>query len=533
MLHGWALTITPASRLIGRMEQEWIMAAMALLALCAVAGTCMASRHERRLRWLVVAAAIPILWGAAMAIAVPQARADFDTWHQLGVFKRPAALAQGSGNRPLYKQCEYALLSLPHRLRPDWVQNRVALYVALYICFYLVLVANRQVFFGSKSVIYPTLVASAFLFTAGGEHLVDSWNDHLPLLPFYVGGLAVAFGFRGRRSQGLAACTLFAAHTLLHIADAWLWAVGMLAAFAPSRRKPRSLASPAFVVLAAMSAIWIVVLLSFRGSVGDAVNYFAARSRIGQGFLRDLLAGQTRGGIAEMGIGRLVVLAGLVLALLGSRVAHRPRPADWAWLIVFCAAIAFPVAYETENPERYYPATILFLLVAARAIVRLRALARLRKRSDKRTWQIAINACLAVLLVLFSGGGLVRVLEDLPHESPENAEVPAICERLDTRGVLLTMPQRFTADMWHEFYFDGRIERIGYHATAIRVLESITTRPLYLTCGAARDLPTTAKQRITTVGPPPRFFHAGVVEYSDAVPARQPSRDGATTAPPR
>ena len=342
--------------------------------------------------WAAWVAATSLSLIAAVAISTPQSYADMDTWLEMYRYRRHWGVEHFLvyPNRPYHYWLEYRWSELLNKfLGLTAVDTRILTTLLSFAAMCAAMAICRYQLFRSRSMAYPTLAAATYLISPGGRMMIDSWNDHQPLVPFMIVGTAALLRLRNRPlGAGALALGAFTSESALHAAEPWLWGVGTVAlAIAAIMAGDRRRAGQALVLAFAMATVSFVFLASVPRRVDRSTEMFA--SFVNLTFEWNSIEGWWRaqwvgGPWPLMAAGeRLSVVCALVglaavvgAAWLAWRPGTRGRATAMLWTAWVATAALFPVLYETENPERYWTITVLWCLAMPRAVARLSAAAR-------------------------------------------------------------------------------------------------------------------------------------------------------------
>ena len=327
-----------------------------------------------------------VVAASSWRIAFPQESVDFDTWLAMSAHKMRVEHASDMilRHRLFQNPLEYYAITAMHTVIPDLAVCRVALYVGLLLLAIVFMVRWRRTLFGTRSAALPALAALGMLLTTGGEYLVDSWNDHIPLLPLYVLGLVCVLRVRSAPLRyAVLAALVFLAESMLHSAEGWLWACALAVYLLPSRRGSRREAGMALAALVFMVLVGVGIVMAFPGGVGSATSYLGTirHKYSGASVVSDFAEQFRRGGLFKAPpvcvVGYVVFMAGLLGVL-----AFRPPKLRWqlysAW---FAAACAYGPVYSPADVERYTMIAVVWPMVAALFLWRAQAMWRLRRRA--------------------------------------------------------------------------------------------------------------------------------------------------------
>lgn len=401
-------------------------------------------------RWIPVTASLAILATAAMAIALPQFYTDIDTWIELFRYRLRREFQDSliRSNRPFHYWLEYhGSLWAEARFGIAPRELRIATTMVSFGGLLAALFASRRVLFLSSGMRYPIMAAATFLISPGGERLLDSWNDHLPLTPFMVAGTAALLGFHAAPSRCAAvALGAFAAESALHAAEPWLWGGGVfLLAAAAWRAGDRRHAAHALALGIAMVAISAAILWAVPDRKSDAFRAASTylQTDFGLAAARQYWRTQAVGGPWPTFYNRGGIAAAASLAAFGAlcaavRLARRgrqpSRPSAWLWPAWTGVAVVYPAIYETTNPERYWTLAVLWSIMVPKAFAGLAHLARL-KRPARSAWSIWNPRVRRAAVV----AGLLAV------SAPTVMSVPGLFFRSKQRDVYLEAMPRMTA----------------------------------------------------------------------------------------
>jgi hypothetical protein len=491
-----------------------------LLACFGVAAAAVSLRLRLRGRAARLAAAvltIILLAAYSWRVAFPQRAVDFDTWAEVSRWHLGRVQELFKPHRPLQYYLEYWIVrGLAAGTGADERAARAAIVTASLVAAFVVLFAMRRTVFRSSSVALPVFWASGFALSPGGEFLIDSWNDHMPLVPLYLLGLALLLRLRAEpRRAALGAGAVFVAASALHPAEVWLWACGVavFAGICAGKNFSRSGAGdakktcygvqPALVLFGFMLLVTAAIVMGYPGAGGaSAMRYLDMyRGRDwGVETLRVFAAGFEQGGAGVVRARVLWPLIGAVVALLAAAAwsaggAGR-RLRDRTLLLLCAAAVAFPLLYETANPERYYTLAVLVPLVSA---VHLRRCGFAFRR--KRVLSGVAAGFLGLLAVAGAVSQAPETAATLREEHVYNRYGALLRERLDPRGVLIVEPEG-SFYLWMHFWYGGEVRVVEEGESAAEVVRQIlaqTRRPVYLNGRAAQSLPDSDREKLQRV----------------------------------
>lgn len=484
------------------------IAFLIILAAAGVAAHAQPRRWPAIVRWGVLAGAAVVLALYAWRTAFPSGSVDFDTWAELARWKLGRVHELTKRHRPVQYLLEYCVVLGGRPAGFDEQQVRAALVALSLAVSLLVASAFRRQLFGSASMAGPLIWGFGFALTPAGVFLCDSWNDHMILVPFYLAGVGVLAGWGRRPALAAAgAVVVFAVESLFHSAEPWLWASAVpLAAVLCLHRRRVSLLLGA-VALAGMAAVSFGIVQSFPGGSGAAgayVSMFARRGELAE-TLRVFAAANAVGGLGEIRARLLfpaLVAALVMLLLLGGRRRWK-REALFGWLVAVAAV--FPLAYETDNPERFYTLAVLWPLVGAQAILRSGEWRRLWCRRGvpagaKRYLPALPALVLAVAFVLSSAANAGRAAAVINETHVYNMYGELLRERLDPSGTLVVAPEG-SFYLWMECCFPGRVRVLetGERADEIVSSESRGGGVVYINDAVAKGLTPTMRSRARKV----------------------------------
>lgn len=431
----------------------------------------------------VVITTVLAAW-AAWAIAFPQQNVDFDTWAELSRFRLHRTHELIKQHRPLQYYIEYWIVRGMALAQPDLRKCSAALCIFPLLAGFVLMVRFRRTLFCSPGVEYPVIAFLVFFVSPAGEFLIDSWNDHLPLVPFYIAGTAWVLNLRAQtRRAAVFAVAVFALESLLHSAEPWLWGAAAGALFFARRRPGTRMGNWKAVlpVCAAMLIVTLLILVSFPGGGGRAAQYVHsyAQKSFGLEALRTYADRFAAAGAAAVRARILFPVMGLLFALLGAMAFPR-RSGRWlVWLALAGLAVLFPFVYETENPERYYTISLVWAMLGAVFVRRLLACRR------RRAWRQAAPFLAAALIFLLCAlEGLPRIRANLGEEHIYNRLGTGLARSLDSRGTLVVVP-KWSFYLWAEYWFQGKVEVLDGKNGIGRESLAGMPEPVYLNAGAA------------------------------------------------
>lgn len=410
-----------------------------------------------------------VMSAAAWRISFPQQNTDFDTWAELSRFRLGRTWELIKQHRPLQYYLEYWYVRGMRHLLPDLRQCLAALNLVAFGGLVVLLVRFRSTLFRSQRLEFPLIAGVIFILTPGGEFLFDSWNDHLSLAPFYLAGLVCILRFGEEpRLWGTAALGVFAAESMLHSAEPWLWAVGLVAWLTPGRRT-----WPATIfTLALMAALSFALLSCFPGGERQAANYLSgyAQKVFSPESGRVYANAWERGGPFALRARLLVPSIAIFLLLAAFATFRRTHPRRLAWFIAITVALCFPVIYEANNPERYWTICLLFSIGAGRVFRDAGTLVgNAAKRAESAVSSRHRKA--AILGIVFATGsilcfgvlGMIREWRDRDEEALHNGVAQTMLTPEFKKGILLVgspyvyggPPETFY--LWQEYWFPGRV----------------------------------------------------------------------------
>ncbi|MCX7718996.1 MAG: hypothetical protein N2111_11445 [Candidatus Sumerlaeaceae bacterium] len=471
----------------------------------------------RPARYAIVALTSIFLAVYSWRVAFPQRAVDFDTWAEVSRWRLGRIQELFKPHRPLQYYLEYWIVrGLVFSTGADERAARAAIVTASLVAAFLVLVNMRRTVFRSSSVALPVFWAVGFALSPGGEFLVDTWNDHMPLVPLYLLGLALLLRLQAEpRRTALGAGAVFIAASALHTAEVWLWACGVAAfvGVCTDKNCPRSglhdtkniryRVHPALVLLGFMLLVTAAIVLGYPGAGGaSAVRYLDIyRGRNwGAETLRVFAAGFEQGGAGVVRARVLWPIIGAVIALLAMAAwatggAGR-RLRDRTLLVLCAAAVAFPLLYETSNPERYYTLAVLVPLVSA---IHLRRCGFALRR--KRLLSGVAAGFLGLLAVAGAVSQAPETAATLGEEHVYNRYGALLRERLDPRGVLIVQPEG-SFYLWMHFWYGGKVRVVEEGESAAQVVMQTmakSRRPVYLNGRAVQSLPGTDREKLQRV----------------------------------
>lgn len=450
-------------------------------------------------------------------VAFPQRAVDFDTWAEVSRWRLGRIQELFKPHRPLQYYLEYWIVQgLVSGTGADERAARAAIVTASLVAAFLVLFVVRRTVFRSSSVALPVFWAVGFALSSGGEFLVDSWNDHMPLVPLYLLGFALLLRMRAEpRRAALGAGAVFIAASALHTAEVWLWACGVAAYVgggtgkncprggAEDATKTRYRVHPALVLFGFMLLVTAAIVLGYPGAGGaSAVRYLDIyRGRNwGAETLRVFAAGFEQGGAGVVRARVLWPIIGAVIALLAAAAwatgSAGRRLCDRMLLVLSAAAVAFPLIYETANPERYYTLAVLVPLVSA---IHLRRCGFALRR--KRLLSGVAAGFLGLLAVAGAVSQTPETAATLGEEHVYNRYGALLRERLDPRGVLIVQPEG-SFYLWMNFWFGGEVRLVEEGESAAEVVRQTmarSRRPVYMNGRAAQSLPGTEREKLQRV----------------------------------
>ncbi|MCX7020402.1 MAG: hypothetical protein WCK47_00760 [bacterium] len=475
------------------------------LALACAAGRPACLRHAPWERvFCVVMLAFIVVPGWRMSF--PQQNVDYDTWLQLARFRHHRIDELFKQHRPVQYYIEYWIVRGMSVVEPDLRRCSAAMELGALAAAFLVMVRMRRSLFGSRFMAWPALAIMGYMMTAGGEFMIDSWNDHLALEPFYVAGVAWLIGFRASpRRAAYWIAGVFFAESLLHTAEPWLWSIGLAAATFKSGKlsKDHKMAIVALFIFMVCTTLAIIRIFP-GGSVaaGDYIAHYSQKNGPMEA-LREYVRGFGRGGFFKLPGRVFLPLCALLLAFLALRACYLRKFIHWLWLILSCAALGFPLIYETSNPERYHAAALLWALLGARFAREALARGRLvfRRRSSMagqaHTSVLSTLRCVSgpvaayFIAGLFVFGVAIRIpvvwnSRDEAHVYNQFGEMMA--GMLDPRGILAVAPSG-SFFLWQEYLFPGKVMPVKSPADAVDAARKAAAgQPVYFNAPAAEML---------------------------------------------
>lgn len=433
------------------------------------------------------AALLTIIAGAALMaawrIAFPQANVDFDTWMELARFKHHLVGELVKRHRPLQYLFEYYLVSGLSLMQPDLVKCWAGIVVACFLLVLVTLTAFRRTLFRSSRVEYPIICYLAFALSPAGEFLIDSWNDHMPLVPLYVCALALLLKYAGsprRTAWWLLLC--FTGYSLMHSAEPWLWAPALIAVLAVRRARTRRALQTAVVLLVLMAAASLAILSVFPGGTGAVGLYMGnyVRPVLDAESFRLFAHGFALGGAADVRARYLVPMLTAVVAALVLTAWWRRKPADWIFAALALGALLFPLVYESTNPERHWIAGLLWAVIGTRFLRLGQALLR-----SSHYRKAAVALFVPFLMLVGIAAHLPAMMLDLNSEAVYNSQARELARRLDPRGSLVIRPDSRNAFyVWEMYWFPGRVV-IVQPSDRVTAVASALNPPVYLENAAA------------------------------------------------
>jgi hypothetical protein len=478
----------------------------------------------RGVRWVAVVATALLLAAYSWRVAFPQRAVDFDTWAELSRWRLGRIQELFKPHRPLQYYLEYWIVrGVGTATGADERAARAAIVTASLVAAFLVLVSVRRTFFRSSSVAMPVFWATGFALSPGGEFLADSWNDHMPLVPLFLLGVALVLRLRAQpRRAALGAGAVFVAASALHTAEVWLWACGVVVAMgrwgriggeggkssvqrggAEGAQKSLYRSWPTVYLFGFMLLVSAAIVLGYPGGGGaSAVRYldmYRGRDWGGES-LRVFAAGFEQGGA---GVVRARVLWPVIAATLALMAAAAWWPAgagrlmrERVLLVLVLAAVVFPLLYETANPERYYTLAVLVPLISA---------IHLRRCGFGLGRRRVLAGVAAGFLGLLAVAGAVSqapvTAATLDDEHVYNRYGVMLRERLDPRGVLIVESEG-SFYLWMHFWYGGEVRVVEQGESAAGVFRQVKSgarRPVYLNSRAAEGLASTDRDGLRRV----------------------------------
>lgn len=429
----------------------------------------------------------------AWRLAFPQENVDFDTWLELSAHKTRVDHVSDllTRQRPLQNCFEYYILTILRLANPNLIQCRVGLYITLLVFVFLLMTASRHALFGSRNIALPIAAMTGFLLTAGGEFLIDSWNDHLPLVLFYLLGIVSMLKFRAAPARmAVPVWLVFLAGSMMHTAEPWLWSAGLFVCILPARGYSRRGRVITLVLLCAMVFTSLTIISLFPGGATAAVAYLGRYRQkfIGDHLVHEFAEGFSRGGI--IAVPQALLFSGLaaLLALMMAMPASRPRYRDLLFLVWFVLAALYPAIYETRNPERYATLAFLWPLIGVMSLRRAMACRRLSmsfKQTSVRRAFVLAPALIAGIFLFQSVACMPRIYRALDRDHVYNIYGRLLARTLDPRGSLFIAPTG-TFYLWMQYWYSGQVRTLSPDEDALGVINSISLRPLYVNEGARK-----------------------------------------------
>ncbi|MBX7246796.1 MAG: hypothetical protein K1X53_14970 [Candidatus Sumerlaeaceae bacterium] len=441
--------------------------------------------------------AFAVLGFAGWRMAFPSQEVDFDTWSHLVRWKFGRTEELYKMHRPIQYAIEHWLYGGAVAFGFGWPQCRVVTCLVSLAVSFCILLSGRRIFFSGGGVEGAMLWLFGFLLSAGGEFMVDSWNDHCVLIPFYLAGVAAMLRWRTNpKKYAVVVALLFLAESLCHSAEPWLWAAALpVVLLGRDSRKSRTAQSVMLVglVMALFVLIGAAIVSSFPGG-GTAGAKYIDSYRSHQWSLphfREYAESFSRGGVGEIRARLLFPVLALVVLVLAPGAIRFRRPSSFIFCALFLISVAYPWLYETANPERYYTIAVLWPILGVRGIQRLKSLARLRRRNASRPvahWSLKFGAVL--LSALFVTGAFARMPVEWRARNAEqtyNEYGKRLGDELDPVGVLLVAPEG-SFYLWMEYFFEGEVRRYKEGDNIAAILASYGNRPVYTNEGYARKM---------------------------------------------
>lgn len=413
-----------------------------------------------------------VLVASAWQIAFPQMRPDFDTWAELARYRRHDTAGLIKQHRPLHYIVEYGFMRAAELAYSDLRVWRAGITIVSLFVTLVVLIRMRRTFFRSPRIEYPLLACAAFALSTGGTFLIDSWNDHLPLAPFYIGGLGWVLRlkenpFRARKWI----LSLFVIESLLHTAEPWLWAVALLACLLPQSK----LGTPRLRLIAVTAAIMLLtsmaLIVLLPGGAPHAGRYIGQYLQTNAPIqaLKIYAFGFALGGIAPLRARYLIPL--LAVAFIAATIYRRRfRFGDAALLTALAAALAFPLVYETENPERYWSICVLWPIIALRAL--RRGLAALRCRVIRSALTALVLPALLAAGIAVSGATALTTLDEENDYNHYGKQLQALGTDEDA---MFLAPDHLSGSfhLWVRYYFPGPVGTLENESDLLSAVEEL------------------------------------------------------------
>jgi hypothetical protein len=376
--------------------------------------------------------------------AFPQFHEEFDNWFQLMRFRLRIQPHTIHPNRVFHGYLEFQLMQLLRHMSDNFVMWRVAIYAIFLPLTYLVLNHYREAIYRSRSQLPPTITILGFAFSPAGAYLSDTWNDHLPMLPFYAAGLALLLVSLKLPRYGSIAL-VFLLHLCFHIAEPWMWACGLGALLLRCKRK--DFLAVAVLLLMIAAATMLASTAAGRG-FSLLLRYFDTNSRVHHSHFWHLFEkGQSVGGVTPWNL--ILFLLIYIVMLLQCLFIKMDFRETALWTILVVTALVFPLTYETENPERYWHLSLLWNIISVRIIVglcNLTSFSQLRSRSG--------SVLAGFLFILNMSFCVIAACADQSKISKYNE---AVQDMPGNKKSTLFLVHQGAFYLWQAYYFPGNV----------------------------------------------------------------------------
>jgi hypothetical protein len=315
----------------------------------------------------------------AWVYATNSRHVDFDTWSVPTRIRLEDHSRFFTAARPVQHWWTYLLMRPLLAWNDDPIAWRIVLTTIGMAMIALPLVLCRRVLFGSNNFAVPALAVGYMALLPQGEFLADCWNDHIPLIPLHILGVATLLLLPSQPQRAsLLFLGVFLLHSLNHSIEPYLWVGGLgIAAFFGYHGIRKTVWK-----LVGICLILTVIIISLTpGGWIEALFYkqshVARHQAEGQTYWEALNAAAIQGtpslGPQLAGVASGWVFLGVViLGLLKWGRNYR----DQVYALLLFGALIVPIIYEPENPERHLPIGITLSLIFGRSLVRMRGLLR-------------------------------------------------------------------------------------------------------------------------------------------------------------